>query len=47
MFKIDLPILNFPLLGRECRNNRDSLIQRLLCWLFGCCPDEAMKGNIQ
>lgn len=47
MFKIDLPNFKFFLSGRECQNDRDSLIQRILCWIFDCCSDEARKGKVK
>ncbi len=47
MFKMFLPAFKFSWLGRECRIGRDSFLQRFLCWLLGCCPQEAGKGKSQ
>lgn len=28
-----------------CQINPDSVLQRFLCWLIGCCPEQTMKDT--
>jgi len=44
MIHIHLPRLWLSFMHKECRNDQNSILQRFLCWLFGCCPDEDKKG---
>lgn len=44
MFKMDFPRFSFFLSKKTCWRDPDSLLQQILCWLFGCCPNHE-KGR--